>query len=68
MNIFAIGQLLAGLVCIGLGIAILLRPKGLLYRLVSWRYREEEAPKAAPVLDRLGGILLILLGVLILFV
>ena len=68
MNISAIGRLLMALVCMGLGIVTLLRPKGFLYRLVSWRYREEEASKAAPVLDRLGSILLLLLGILFLFV
>lgn len=59
---------LLGLVCMILGVLTLLFPKGFLYRLVSWRYREEEASKAIPVLDRLGGILLILLGLLFLFV
>lgn len=68
MNIITIGQLLMALACIGLGIVTLLFRKGLVYRLVSWRYREEEASKAAPVLDRLGGCLLILLGLLLLFV
>ena len=67
MNIITIGRLLMALACIGLGIVTLLFPKGLVYRMVSWRYREEEASKAAPVLDRLGGCLLILLGLLILF-
>lgn len=56
------------LVTIGLGIACLLAPKGYLCRLVSWRYLEEETSKAAPVLDKLGGGLLILLGILFLFV
>lgn len=59
---------LLGLACMILGALALLFPKGIVYRLVSWRYREEEAPKAIPVLDRLGGILLILLGLLFLFV
>lgn len=68
MNISTIGQLLAALLCIIVGTLTLISPKGFLFRLVSWRYREEEAPKAAPVLDRLGGCLLILLGILLLFV
>jgi hypothetical protein len=63
---FVIAAIL-GLVCICAGIAIIRTQKGLLYRLVSWRYREEEAPKAIPVLDRLGGALLILTGILFLF-
>ena len=63
---FVIAAIL-GLVCIGAGIAIIRTQKGLLHRLVSWRYREEEAPKSAPVLDRLGGGLLILTGILFLF-
>lgn len=63
-----LGKAILSLVCITLGILTLLFPKGLLYRLFSWRYREEEAPKAIPVLDRLGSGLLILLGLLFLFV
>lgn len=68
MNISTIGHLLMALLCIIFGALALISPKGFLFRLVSWRYREEEASKAAPVLDRLGGCLLILLGILLLFV
>lgn len=66
MNSFTIFQLLASIICITLGALTLLRPKGIIYRMVSWRYREAEAPAAAPVLDRLGGILLTLAGILLL--
>ena len=68
MDISTIGRLAAALICILAGILTLLFPKGFFYRMVSWRYREEEAATAAPVLDRLGGVLLILLGAWMLFV
>lgn len=67
MKISTISLILAALACIIPGILTLLFPKGAIYRMVSWRYREEDGAKAAPILDRLGGGFLILAGILILF-
>ena len=64
---FPAAKILLGLLCIVPGITALRFPKGFLFRLVSWRFRDEEASRAAPTLDRLGGILLILLGLGLIF-
>lgn len=68
MNQLSPVTIILGLLCAGGGAATLLFSKGLLFRLFSWRYREEESSRAAPVLDRLAGCLLILLGIVLLFV
>lgn len=63
-----LGQVVLGLVCIVLGGVTVAFPKGMWFLAFGWRYRDSEPSEVALVLDRLGGGLLILMGILFLFV
>lgn len=63
-----LGQVVLGLVCIVLGGVTVAFPKGMWFLAFGWRYRDAEPSEVALVLDRLGGGLLILMGILFLFV
>lgn len=62
-----LGQVVLGILCILLGGITVAFPKGMWFLAFGWRYRDSEPSQAALVMDRLGGGLLILTGILFLF-
>lgn len=63
-----LGQVVLGIACMVLGGVTIAFPRGMWFLAFGWRYRDAEPSEAALVMDRLGGGLLILLGLLFLFV